>query len=145
MEIRDAKPSDIDAIGALCLSWWSETPDFLPVPDYEKGKRIIANLIESGVALVAVIDGTIVGACIGGIESLWWSDELFLMDYLTYIRPEHRKGLRIFRLWERFFAEAHRRGLRVYMAHNQAVNSSKKDKLYKRFGMNLTGSSFIGA
>ena len=111
----------------------------------EKIKTAINNVLHRGAAIVAEVDGKIVGS-IGGMQtSDWWSDKLYLADLWFFVYKEHRKSRAALRLVKSFLEIGQNTNIKVKLGHVYSGDIDRKDNFYERLGMAKVGSLYMEA
>ena len=109
----------------------------------EKIKTAINNVLHRGAAIVAEVDGKIVGS-IGGMQtSDWWSDKLYLADLWFFVYKEHRKSRAALRLVKSFLEIGQNTNIKVKLGHVYSGDIDRKDNFYERLGMAKVGSLYM--
>ena len=130
-KIRVAVRADLTQIYELLREGHDREMPMIPI-DRLKALKFIARVLETGVILVAVVNGKIVGS-IGVIPDQWWfSDRWFLREYWTYVSPAHRRSRIAVKLIKQIkkFADKARMPLMIgVFSYNQA---KRKNKLYRK-------------
>jgi hypothetical protein len=121
----------------------SGTVDGTSPVNSEKIKTAINNVLHRGAAIVAEVDGKIVGS-IGGMQtSDWWSDKLYLADLWFFVYKEHRKSRAALRLVKSFLEIGQNTNIKVKLGHVYSGDIDRKDNFYERLGMAKVGSLYM--
>lgn len=141
--IRQAKIKDIIKILPLVKKFASEIGDKYLVDNYSY--RGAANLIkfcvESGVCLVAEVDGKIVGVVAGTASKNLWNPSISQLDeQVYYLIPEHRRSLLGYRMIKEYIKSAE-----GYQVSTLKLMKSSPDleKHYNKLGYNYLERSFV--
>jgi hypothetical protein len=141
MEIRSASIFDLSHICALLVRMHKESAFELSEIDPEKFSNAILRAVNSGVVLVAIEDGRIIGS-IGGLQSSeWWSKEPLLGDIWFYVEPESRKTQAAINLVKKFIESGN--GMKIKLGHVYGGDIERKDNFYERLGLKKSGSSYL--
>ena len=144
MKIRRAGVLDISAITALLIEMHNGTD--IPVSKIHSEKMIskISEAIHRGVCLISVNDKNILEGSIGGlVASDWWSDEKYLGDLWFYVTAKARKSNAAFELVREFKKVGKEAGVPVRLGHVFSKDLERKDKFFKRLGLQKAGSVFL--
>tara|TARA_R100000315_G_C5201152_1_gene118288 strand:+ start:131 stop:574 length:444 start_codon:yes stop_codon:yes gene_type:complete len=144
MKIRRAGVLDISAITALLIEMHNGTD--IPASKIHSEKMIskISETIHRGVCLISVNDKNILEGSIGGlVSSDWWSDEKYLGDLWFYVTPKARKSNAAFELVREFKKVGKEAGVPVRLGHVFSKDLERKDKFFKRLGLQKAGSVFL--
>lgn len=145
MSIRPAVPADIPAIVTLGERMHAEAPNFQGWTfDREKVAQTVAALINgAGCALVAELDGEIVGGVLGLCTEHWFSREKVASDLALFITPGRRGGALAARLVAGFTAWAREMGARqVRMGVTTGVHPEATARLFECCGLTHDGLTF---
>lgn len=139
--IRSATADDIPRIIELGVTMHATTS--YSSLDYIHGKAaaFLLELIDGeGVVFVAVVDGEIVGAMVGGIVDEWFNHDLIAHDYALFVLPTRRNGIIALRLINAFIAWARLKGAKqVQMGICTGVQVESIGRLYQAAGFRLRG------
>lgn len=143
--IRPATIDDAEALAVLGAAFFVEAGmagrglEFDP----DSYLRMMEVLSRDGILLVAVVDGSVVGAVGAGVLPAWWNTRVIVsQELLWYVSPQHRKGVGR-QLIEAFEAEAIARGARLIgMSAEQGLRSAALNRLYRQRGYTLSESMF---
>ena len=127
----------------MLMAMHSGTVDGTSPINSEKIKTAINNVLHRGAAIVAEVDGKIVGS-IGGMQtSDWWSDKLYLADLWFFVYKEHRKSRAALRLVKSFLEIGQNTNIKVKLGHVYSGDIDRKDNFYERLGMAKVGSLYM--
>lgn len=143
MILRAATIEDLSELYAMLMVMHSGTVDGTSPINSEKIKTAINNVLHRGAAIVAEVDGKIVGS-IGGMQtSDWWSDKLYLADLWFFVYKEHRKSRAALRLVKSFLEIGQNTNIKVKLGHVYSGDIDRKDNFYERLGMAKVGSLYM--
>jgi len=136
---------DISGILALLAHMHGEGQD-LPEIDWTKTTHVVADVVLSGVALVAKDEeGCIVGSIGGYVSSHWYSTAGHLGDLWFYVVPGCRKTKAAVQLMEGFREAAKTLQVPLQVGHVFGDQDlERKDKFYRRMGFRPVGSIYVG-
>jgi hypothetical protein len=141
--LRAATIEDLSELYAMLMVMHSGTVDGTSPINSEKIKTAINNVLHRGAAIVAEVDGKIVGS-IGGMQtSDWWSDKLYLADLWFFVYKEHRKSRAALRLVKSFLEIGQNTNIKVKLGHVYSGDIDRKDNFYERLGMAKVGSLYM--
>lgn len=140
-----ASLTDISGILAL-LSIMHEEAESLPEIDWAKTTHAVADVVLSGVALVAKNkEGHVVGSIGGYVTSQWYSNAPHLGDLWYYVMPDYRKTKAAVSLMEGFKEAAAAIKVPLQVGHVFGDKDlDRKDKLFRRLGFKPVGSIYVG-
>lgn len=145
IKVRRAEPKDIVNIAKLLKQGWNEpTVEFAPINDV-CGYRWILGILEEGFAVVADLDGRIVGAAlVSGYRPLWSLTWLMTVEAL-YILPSFRRDGIAESLITAVegFADKHKAALTFGI--QTAEKPLVKDRMMKIAGWQYVGGNFLRA
>ena len=134
---------DLSELYVMLMAMHSETVDGTSPVNSEKIKTAINNVLHRGAAIVAEVDGKIVGS-IGGMQtSDWWSDKLYLADLWFFVYKKHRKSRAALRLVKSFLEIGQNTNIKVKLGHVYSGDIDRKDNFYERLGMAKVGSLYM--
>ena len=115
MEIRRATILDFSYVCALLIKMHNEADFELSNIDPEKFSNSVLKMINTGIVLVALEEGKMIGS-IGGLKSSeWWSNEPVLGDLWFYVEPESRKTRAAMNLVKEFMSYGE--GISIKLGH----------------------------
>lgn len=142
--IREASLSDIDALVALGEFF---APKAGAARFSEKMFRPeIRKIIKSphAIVLVAEHEGSIVGALVGQICKVWYSEDLYATDLAFVVRPEY-SGYYAWLMAKRFvrWARSESRVVEVTMQVSSGMESADRTgAMYQALGMSRVGGCY---
>ena len=144
MKIRRAGVLDISAIIALLIEMHNGTDVPASKIHSEKMVNKITETIHRGMGFVSLNDNNVIEGSIGGlVASDWWSDEKYLGDLWFYVTPKARKSNAAFELVREFKKVGKEAGVPVRLGHVFSKDLERKDKFFKRLGLQKAGSVFL--
>jgi GNAT superfamily N-acetyltransferase len=145
MKIREFVPDDYDQAHALAVRMHEEST-FSVFPFVSDQVEKIANSCLANddlVALVAEMDGVLVGILVGFATEHFFSDARYASDLVIYVHPDYRGSTAAIRLMATFEGWARARGcveLRIGAA--TGINPEKTDRFYKGIGYRECGVQY---
>lgn len=140
--IRFATDADIPAMLELGEAMHRESPKFAGVAwSNAKTGELLETLINGvdGLALVAEVDGVIVGGFLGGIFEHFFSFERYAQDYALFVAPDRRGALVGKQLLERFKAWARDRGVPAELGISTGIAVEQTGRLFEACGFERYG------
>jgi len=142
VDIRLAGADDVGALLVMGAAMREESAlfkqrDFLP----SKAAAVIAQLVAQGGALVADLDGKIVGMLGFVVTSHLWGADLVACDVGFYVAPAHRGGSiapRLVRAYER--AARARGAVEAGLGESSGLDSARTVRLIERMGYSVTST-----
>jgi hypothetical protein len=143
--LRLATVEDLSELYVMLHVMHSETVDEVPSIDSEKLTAAINNAIHKGFVLIYEVDGKIAGSMAGLDSSDWWSTEKYIADLWFFVYKEHRASRAAITLVKSFMKIARDTNMKVKLGHVYSGDHERKDKFYKRLGLNKVGSLYTEA
>lgn len=144
MIVREAKPTDIDAILELGARLLRESP-VLPPHHPLKARKALAFFISSArnCLYVAEKNGEVVGFIAGAIDEFWWSTIKYASDVAFFVAPEHKgAGLPLVKAFMRW-VDKFPRVRYVSMGISSGLDSMDRTGLmYERLGFAKAGGIY---
>lgn len=143
--IREATGADIDRILALGESLRAES-DFMCSVNPQKARRNLAFFINSKRCLVLVAEhqSQVVGFIVGGIETLWYSDEQLVTDVAFYVEPLYRAYgpalVKRLRSWGMRFPRVSELLLGISTGTRHAERTGR---MYQHLGLRAVGGLYV--
>jgi GNAT superfamily N-acetyltransferase len=144
LSVRKAAPNDLLGIFKLVASMHSET-DFRHTEfDPEKALGTLAMWIEGEYSeiFISVKDGEITGLLIGNLVRHWYSQDLFAIEKMFYVAPQHRGTRAAYKLVETFVQWGKDSNSKHITAGIASGSGEAGARLYERFGLKNLGSNF---
>lgn len=144
--IREYELTDVESLVKLGKQMHSEGAySFLPYSKQkcrDLGKKI--KLVDSANIWVAEKDGEIIGMYIAVVTEYFFNFEKIAQDYLLYIKPEHRKELKIpIRLIKKAEVWAKEQGAVEFCpGSSMNISNGKLEKLYNFMKFKTVGHLF---
>jgi hypothetical protein len=110
----------------------------------DKVEKTVKLCLEKGAIILIEKDNKVIGLMGLRITELWWCYDHVFMDQFTYVAPEGRKTRAIFKLVKFADGLAKQAGIPLMIANFGTVDTERKSKLYKRFGLNLGNTILLG-
>lgn len=136
--IRAAVESDVDAMVAIGELMHAESPRYSRLAfNRAKVAHTLRSLIASpdGLALVAELDGKLVGVALGFIEAEWFSDDRVAQELTLFVLPEYRGRTTAMRLLAAMDSWAEAAGMPYLQAGTTTgVKPELCAKLYEHLG-----------
>ncbi len=129
---RVARPQDAAAILDLLLEGHSSDWPFFSV-NRDKALGEISRLIEEGIVLVAEQDSMVIGSISFDVHEWWFSDDVFLCEVWTFVRPESRQSKAAETLLRRARALAEEAETPLVVGIFSPHQAERKNKLFRRF------------
>lgn len=110
----------------------------------EKVATLVAACINSdeGIALVAVLEGEVVGGFLGGLDERCFNHDKVAFDYGLFVSPDRRGGILAIRMLERFGAWARERGAVPSLGITTGVAPEASARLFQAAGFAPVGTLF---
>jgi GNAT superfamily N-acetyltransferase len=143
MTLRRALASDIPLLVDLAREMHAES-NFAPMNfDGEVFAATLNRLIEADqFALVAEIDGEIVGAMIGMLSQSWFGKDWMATDMGLFVRRDSRGGMTAPRLIRSFVCWAQAAGARQ-VRPGVSTGATNAERLYEGMGFTRAGELFV--
>lgn len=141
---RRATIEDVTPLYDLLITMHAENAFFSynSVKVYER----IQDCVLNGYVVVALSDGSEHGEIIGSIglapTSHWYSDDRYLEDFWTYVRPDKRNSHVAIKLLKHVIGVAKHLGLPLQIGVLSAKDTEAKNRLFARY-MTPVGGIFI--
>lgn len=137
--IRKAYKSDVPAMILLAEQLFKESSYGHVEPSKARIRTTFETMIDAGFAMVAVIDGAIIGGMIGDVYTPWYSLDKLGVDYSIFVLPKHRNGLIAYKLikaFEKWCIESGAKQIRP------GVGTGNKNltRLYNKMGFETVGT-----
>ena len=145
MIIRRAVPKDVSELHKMLIDMYSRIE--IPASPLSKNKilAVIKETMETGIVIVAEVEGKIIGS-LGGVASCdWWSDEKTLGDMWFYVTPDKRNSRAAVKLVKCFIKIGKEIKMKVKLGHFYSGDIERKDKFFDRLGFVKTGSLYTEA
>lgn len=143
--IRVGTVEDLSELYVMLHVMHSETANKVSPIDSEKLTAAINNVIHSGVVLIYEIDGKIAGSIALLESSDWWSNEKFVGDLWFFVYKEHRTSKAAITLAKNAMKVTKGLNVKIKMGHVYTGDHQRKDKFFKRLGLNKVGSLYTEA
>lgn len=150
VEIRRARPGDIEALIAMGRALHDESPRYQGKGYKPEKLRALAGhlqgslLTEQAAIFVADDGGELVGMFVAVIAERWYCDERYMTDLTVYVKPERRGGTVFFRLVRAAEAWARVQGLpESVLGVSTEVHPERTVCAYERLGYTLAGYTMI--
>lgn len=131
--IRIAVRTDVTDICRLIRSEQEEQgPWSAFTPDYAKALGFIAELLESGIILIAEMEGRVVGSIGVGPQEFWFSRDIFLCDYWTIVHKDYRRTNVANEMFKKLKQFQERVGIPLLIGLFSVVKTQSKMALYRR-------------
>ena len=143
--IRDARHADVLRMIELGQAMHAESKYRCYDFDRLKLANTISDLIVSdrGIAIVAEVDGGIVGALIGYLAEHYFGNNLAAYGLALFIDPEHRNGMVGPRLIKQYVEQAQVNGAaEIVFANTTGYEKERVGRLFERLGFNHDGYVF---
>ena len=147
--VRHALEADVPAMVELGRRMHAESPtyrelSYSPEKAAALGLRVVGTLLNPGGALVAEVNGRIVGMLAGYVVEHWFSHDKVASDYVLYIDPEHRGGMTAVRLIRAFERWAIAQGATVLLPGvSTGVKTEQTRDLYRALGYEPYGVAMM--
>ena len=143
LQTRHATEEDRLDLFKLCIQMHKET-DFRHFPiNPEKLLNNLGHWIHSGLSLLVVDDGKIVGMLFASIRNSWFSDDNYAAEDILYVLPEYRGTRAAFMLVRGLNHWVKQIGIKHLTAGVSTGTGPGAERLYKHFGMNHMGGNFV--
>lgn len=140
--IRWAATGDIQAMVAHAERMHRESNYSSLSFSTEKMTDTVLNAITNGFAMVAEIDGVVVGGMLGGLTCPCFSDDVQGFEYGIYLDRSHRSGLIAAKLISAFTTWCIDRGAKQIRVGNSTGHDGVS-RLYERLGYRSSGQLFF--
>lgn len=141
--IRLARESDVQRMVELGARMHAESKFRAYSFDPSKLAGTIRELLASGIALVAEVDGLVVGGFLGHLVPHYFGHDLAAYDLALFLAPEHRAGTVAMRLIKAYIAEAKKKGAaEVAIANSTGVQKERIARLFESAGFSHDGYVF---
>ena len=144
LSVRKATPEDAMGVFKLCAAMHAETDfkhcQFSPERVFGTISQWIA--AETNAVFIAVKDGAPVGMLVGQLTQQWYSEDLFAIEKIFFVAPEHRGSRAAYMLVREFFqwgCDSHAKHITAGIASGSGEAGAR---LYQKFGMKCLGSNF---
>ena len=142
-KLRLAEEADIPTIVEFGAAFHAES-SFQPMTFApEKVAINVRHGIESGLVVLAEVDGRIVGGMHGDVVEPWYSSDRMGVEYFLYVLPEFRgswAAVLMLKAWIRWCAASGATQIRPGTAAHIGV---KADRLYAGLGFRPAGSLYV--
>jgi GNAT superfamily N-acetyltransferase len=137
--IRKAIQTDIPSLLKLADLLVKETSYSHIEPSKKRIKTTIETMINNGFAMVAEVDGEVIGVMLGDVYTPWYSEDKLGIDYTLFVMPKHRNGLIAFKLITAFKKWAVSMGAKQIRC---GIGTGVKNvgRLYERLGFKNVGN-----
>lgn len=144
IQVRTGTPADVHSVMELALMGSAENGFVRPNPQ-KLLAEIWPSLHLSGGIMGIIGDDKLEGAILLRVNSLWYSDDLFLEERAIYVHPDFRsaKGGRAARLCEFAKKAAEKLGLPLMIGVLSNTRTAGKVRLYERQFGPQAGSYFL--
>lgn len=143
--IRNATLQDIPAL--VALGWLMHEESIYAPYSYDPNK--VTEMIEAlvttrfGIALVAEIDGKVIGGFIGTVVEHWFGHDTVASDLALFIDPEHRAGSTGLKLIKKYIETAREKNAsQIMLANSTGYKSDRVAKLFEAMGFKRRGFVF---
>lgn len=137
--IRKATKADLSAMLEIAQCLADESSYSHIKLSKARVKTTIETMIEHGFAMVAELDGKIVGGMLGDTFTPWYSEDKVAIDYSLYVLPAHRNGLIAYKLVKAFEKWAISMGAKQ-MRPGIGTGNPSMARLYEKMGFQKVGS-----
>ena len=138
--IRKAYKSDIPVMLELAMELFIDSTYKHVTPSIARIKTTFETMIDAGFAMVAVIDGKIVGGMIGDVYTPWYTLDKLGIDYSIFVLPKHRNGLIAFKLikaFENWCISNGAKQIRIGIG----TGDKNVSRLYEKLGFDIVGTA----
>ncbi len=145
IKVRRAEPKDIVNIAKLLKTGWNEpTVEFAPINDV-CGYRWILGILEEGFAVVADLNGRIVGVALVSPYRPQWSLTWLIEIEALYVLPTFRRDGIAESLIKAVEGFADKHGAALTFGIQTAEKPLIKDRMMKIAGWTYVGGNFLRA
>lgn len=142
MKIREATHDDIPAMLALGEAMHQESRYAVHAWNTDKVRHLIGALVagDNGLALVAELEGEIVGGFLGSLSAHYFTNAMTASDYALFVAPAHRGSSAAAHLVGRFIAWArgHNADM-IQIGTTTGVAEDRTVRLFERAGFERVG------
>lgn len=131
--LNEASPKDFEAVCDLAFELYRNTENGLPEVDrFKVVNRLYTAFLDEAPCFVWKEDGKVVGACVLYHDSPWFSEEGYVSDLFTYVKPEYRS----IKVWKAFnsackeYGKLNNRKFVTTLVNPDQID--RKEKLYGR-------------
>ena len=145
MNIREASISEVNEIVNLCSIMHKESNYKNIDPDYNKSYEFIESSIidKESFFIVLIEDNRIIGFFMAKLLEYFFSHERQAVDYLFFIKEEHRKKSGAYKLVSTYIKWAKKNNVReIILSSTTGVELEKIEKLYSKFNFKKVGVMF---
>ena len=139
--IRRALPEDKQELYDLLCEMHKEV-GMQPISPL-KVVRTIKSVVENGWCLAVTVGGPIVGSMGAEAGTAWYSDEVFMSERWTYVRPDHRNSSIAMRLLKQMNNDCKELDVMLVAGVFSPIEPERKMKLFKRL-LKPVGGIYIG-
>lgn len=143
-QIRPAQPEDLDALVAMGERFFAFSPFHkLTRFDPQAARASIAQVADAGVALVATVDGVVVGGLLGVTTALWFNPaQLVASEVAWWVADEYRGGAAGVRLLHAFEQWAREQGATLVSLSDLVIDGdTPAGSLFEKLGYTLVERS----
>lgn len=141
MIIRPATEGDIPALKRLLKEMHAEVG--IGKFDEERFSNTIQSVCTNSIAIVAEIDGELVGSIGISVDKWWYSNDSFLADVWTFVHPSARNTRAAALMISEARAMAKRLNAPLVLGIFNRVEIERKAKFYARQGLTPMGAWFM--
>lgn len=142
MIIRKAKETDMEEIIKLGKDMYDESKLHGMIFDADKCRAFYLVLLATGLAIVAELEGKIIGMFGAELQKHIFSNDYMTMDVLNYVVPSYRgsnaakRMLSVYVAW----AEGHNvKPCNIWLGINAGINVDRTERFYNKLGFNRSG------
>jgi predicted N-acetyltransferase YhbS len=115
----------------------------IPLPNSNKAMDTLAFAMVKGLNFVAIDKEEIIGAVILIEETLWWVDEVFLVDIAFYVAEGKRTYKAASMLTDKAIQRARELGLPLQFSVTYGTDLDRKEKFILRKGFKKIGGNYL--
>ena len=140
INIDTAKQEDLGKIVALCLKRGEEFNfEMFPQPDIDVIARNVVKNFNKAPCFVLKSNNEIIGFLGLTISDFFWSDELYLSDYMAYVLPMYRDIDIVEKLYKAAQDYADLQGMPLHLFYIAVDRQAARRRLMRRFNFKETG------
>jgi len=143
MEVREVTPVELWPEYKMLLK---AAPGFgykIPLPNSNKAMDTLTAAMTNGLNFIVVDKGEIIGAVVLVYESLWWVEEIFLVDIVFYVAEGKRTYKAASMLTDRAIKKARELGLPLQFSVTYGTDLDRKEKFILRKGFKKIGGNYL--
>lgn len=145
VNVRTAILDDLPDILDMGAALHAESPRYAALSyNAAKVEARARDVIPGGGALVAEMNGKIIGMIAGFVCEHWFSDDKIASDYTFYVKPEHRGGRAALLLVRGFEGWAYLNGAKdIVPGTSTLINAEGTARFYEKLGYERSGYGFF--